>query len=68
MTVVAPLDIETQHDGIIASDGIVILDNPVVAPVAPVEVAAHRDPAMILVYVGLLTLITITILAAVLAL
>lgn len=73
MTVTAPIDVETQHEGTPARDAsfstdIVIVDHSVAAQAAPTSVAEHRDPAMILVYLGVLSLVAIVAIAALLAL
>lgn len=73
MTVTAPIDVETQHEGTRAreaafSTDIVVVDNPVATQLAPASIAEHRDPAMILVYLGVLSLVAIVAIAALLAL
>lgn len=83
MTVTAPINVELQHEGTLASDGtagsdiarngiahsdIVVLDEPVASQVVPVEAVTLRDPAMVLVYLGILSLMTIIAVSAFLAL
>ncbi len=80
MTVTAPIDVDTQHEDTFSSDDtasasddsarddLVILDQPVAAQVVSLDAVTHRDPAMVLVYVGILSLIAIIAVSAFLAL
>jgi len=68
VTVTAPIDVNTHHEGTLTSDDLVILDDLVAAQAVSIEAVAGRDPAMVLVYVGILSLIVIFAVSALLAL
>ncbi len=72
MTVTAPIDVKAPHEGLSAHDDIVIVDDavPVSAPSQQflVDPGARRDPAMLFVYLGVISLLTIIVSAALLAL
>lgn len=72
MTITAPIDVKAPHEGLSAHDDIVIVDDAVTVA-APsqqyvVDPGTRRDPAMLFVYLGVLSLLAIIVTAAILAL
>lgn len=72
MTVTAPIDVNAPHEGLSSHDDIVIVDDSVSVG-APsqqflVDPGTRRDPAMLFVYLGVISLLTIIVTAALLAL
>ncbi len=65
MSVTAPIEVDLQHELLLAADDLVIIEeHATVVATAPV---VQRDPVMLFVYLGILSLIAIVATAAYLA-
>jgi hypothetical protein len=73
VSVTAPIDVDLQHEPVLTVDDLVIIEQPaevVIEQPAEVVVATplvQRDPVMLFVYLGILSLIAIVAIAASLA-
>ena len=73
MSVTAPIDVDLQHEPVLVVDDLVIIEQPadvIIEQPAEVIVATplvQRDPVMLFVYLGILSLIAIVAMAASLA-
>lgn len=65
MSVTAPIDLDLQHEPVLAVDDLVIIEDP--ARVVVAMPIVQRDPVMLFVYLGVLSLIAIIATAAYLA-
>ena len=65
MSVTAPIEVDLQHELLLAADDLVIVEQPVT--VVATKPVAQRDPVMLFVYLGILSLIAIVATAAYLA-
>ena len=65
VSVTAPIEVDLQHELLLAADDLVIVEQPVT--VVATKPVAQRDPVMLFVYLGILSLIAIVATAAYLA-